>query len=87
MKPKSGGLEEESDKELRSVQQEARTCPVCGTKFSAAGDSDFCPVCLLRGATGEARSSIELKEARRRLPLIPMILPLRVSLCYSFGSL
>ena len=31
---------------------EARICPVCGTKFYAA-DSGFCPVCILRGATGE----------------------------------
>ena len=36
-----------------NVEQEARTCPVCGTKFSAAGDSDFCPVCILRGAARE----------------------------------
>jgi serine/threonine protein kinase len=34
--------------ELASMRQEAPTCPVCGTKFSA--DSDFCPVCILRGA-------------------------------------
>jgi hypothetical protein len=40
---------EEPSKEARSDQQEARTCPVCGTKFSAAGDSDFCPVCILQG--------------------------------------
>ena len=31
---------------------EARTCPVCGTKFSATIDREFCPVCILRGATG-----------------------------------
>jgi WD40 repeat protein/serine/threonine protein kinase len=31
-------------------QPEIRTCPVCGTKFSAAEESDFCPVCVLRGA-------------------------------------
>ena len=34
------------------MQQEARTCPVCGTKFFATADSGFCPVCILRGATG-----------------------------------
>ena len=34
--------------ELGSVQQEARTCPACGTKLST--DSEFCPVCILRGA-------------------------------------
>ena len=35
-----------------SVQREPRTCPVCGTKFFATADSEFCPVCVLRGATG-----------------------------------
>jgi RNA polymerase subunit RPABC4/transcription elongation factor Spt4 len=34
------------------VEQEARTCPVCGTKFFTAADSGLCPVCILRGATG-----------------------------------
>jgi len=49
---------EEPGKELGSVQQEARTCPVCGTKFSA--DSEFCPVCILRGAAeGEAAPTRE----------------------------
>jgi uncharacterized Zn finger protein (UPF0148 family) len=36
-----------------AVDEEARTCPVCGTKFFATAGSDFCPVCILRGATGE----------------------------------
>ena len=43
---------EEPGKEVGSEQQEARTCPVCGTKFFATADSGFCPVCILRGATG-----------------------------------
>ena len=34
------------------MQQEARTCPVCGTKFFPTANSEFCPVCILRGATG-----------------------------------
>jgi hypothetical protein len=34
------------------VEEEARTCPVCGTKFFATADNGFCPVCALRGATG-----------------------------------
>ena len=34
------------------MQREARTCPVCGTKFFATADREFCPVCILRGATG-----------------------------------
>jgi len=37
----SGGPpEEESGKEVGSAQQEARTCPVCGTKFYAADSPD-----------------------------------------------
>jgi hypothetical protein len=52
MKPESGGSVEEPGKKAGSVQQEARTCPVCGTKFFAATDSGFCPVCMLRGAFG-----------------------------------
>ena len=39
---------EEPGKEVGSVQQEARICPVCGAKFSATVDSGFCPVCVLR---------------------------------------
>src|SRR5262249_55571677 len=58
VKAESGGPVEEPGKELGSVQQEARTCPVCGTKFSA--ESEFCPVCILRGAAeGEAAPTRE----------------------------
>jgi hypothetical protein len=32
---------EEPDKDLGSVQQAARTCPVCGTKFFATAASRF----------------------------------------------
>ena len=60
MKPESGGSVEEPGKEAGSVQQEARTCPVCGTRFFAAAESGFCPVCILRGATsGEPASTGE----------------------------
>ena len=52
MKPESGGSVGEPGKEPASAQQEARTCPVCGTKFYGTADSAFCPVCILRGATG-----------------------------------
>jgi len=34
------------------VLQEARACPVCGTKYFATANMDFCPVCILRGAAG-----------------------------------
>ena len=36
----------------RLAQQEIRTCPACGTKFSTTGDTGFCPVCVLLGAAG-----------------------------------
>ena len=35
MNTESGGSGEEPGKELGLAQQEARTCPVCGTKFYA----------------------------------------------------
>jgi len=51
---------EQPGKEPRSVRQEARTCPVCGTKFFATAESEFCPVCILRGVTsGESASTGE----------------------------
>ena len=53
MKPESeGSVQQEPRKDPEPVQQEARTCPVCGTKFYATADGGFCPVCILRGATG-----------------------------------
>src|SRR5215469_10732916 len=45
----SGGSVEEPGKE---PGPEARTCPVCRTKFFAIVGGGFCPVCLLRGAIG-----------------------------------
>ena len=70
MKTESGGSEEEPGKELESGQQEARVCPVCGTKFVATADREFCPVCILNkafagesAATGESGSLTELAPA------------------------
>jgi hypothetical protein len=63
VKAESEGSADEPGKELGSVQQEPRTCPVCGTKFFAAADREFCPVCILNrafdagsAATGESSS-------------------------------
>jgi hypothetical protein len=51
---------EESGKDPGSVQQQTRTCPVCGTKFFTTDDREFCPVCMLRGATaGESTATGE----------------------------
>jgi serine/threonine protein kinase len=47
-----GGSLEEPGKESGSAQQESRTCPVCGTKFFATADREFCPVCILNRAFG-----------------------------------
>ena len=58
MKAESAGSAEEPGKEPASVRQEARTCPVCGTKFFATADREFCPVCVLRGAaSGESAAT------------------------------
>ena len=67
---------DEPDIELEPVRREARTCPVCGTKFFATADREFCPVCILNralgaesAATGESGSVSELaasiEEANR----------------------
>ena len=40
MKAESEGSVEEPGKELGSAQQEARTCPVYGTKFFATADNE-----------------------------------------------
>ena len=56
------------------MEQEARTCAVCGTKFFATADYRFCPVCILRGAaslelealdfgSGSVQSFMETKPA------------------------
>ena len=60
LKAESEGSVEEPGNELGSVQREPRTCPVCGTKFFATAESEFCPVCILRRATsGESASTGE----------------------------
>jgi len=65
VKAESGRSVEEPGKELGLAQPEARTCPVCGTKFFATADSEFCPVCILRGATSEESASTGQSDARR----------------------
>jgi hypothetical protein len=63
-----GGPVEEPGKELRSVQQQARTCPSCGNEFSGA--MEFCPVCVLREALASGVQSGEssFEEAVRPAP-------------------
>jgi predicted ATPase len=40
-----------------SAKPEIRTCPACGTKFSASGERVLCPVCILREALLESQVS------------------------------
>ena len=38
--------------------REMRTCPVCGTRFSATRENESCPVCMLRKAVAGGVESI-----------------------------
>jgi hypothetical protein len=68
VKTDSGAHEGERVTEPGSIQREVRTCPVCGTKFFAAADCGFCPVCILRQAAG---SESTLGEAPNLAPGSP----------------
>jgi serine/threonine protein kinase/tetratricopeptide (TPR) repeat protein len=46
---KAESADEPGDKE-RSARREPSTCPVCGTKFFAITDIEFCPACILHSA-------------------------------------
>ena len=61
MKTESGAPAPEPGKELGSVQLQAQTCPICGTKFFGTAKSEFCPVCIPRGAnSAESAATGEL---------------------------
>jgi hypothetical protein len=45
-------------KQRATGAREARTCPICGAKFFASADREFCPVCILRGAFGAKSAAI-----------------------------
>jgi serine/threonine protein kinase len=57
MKPESTDPAE--GKAAALAQREIRTCPACGTKFSAVGDREVCPVCALLAATGHDSAPAE----------------------------
>jgi serine/threonine protein kinase/tetratricopeptide (TPR) repeat protein len=61
MKTNPGGVANESANVTNVtgvLEHEIRTCPACGTKFSASGTAGVCPVCMLRGGLrGESASS------------------------------
>jgi hypothetical protein len=50
------------DKTAGLTAREIRTCPVCGTKFSATGDRGLCPVCVLLGAAGAGSAMAEAQS-------------------------
>ena len=52
---KAESVDPKEGKPAGLAQREIRTCPACGTKFSATGDSGLCPVCVLvRAASGKS---------------------------------
>ena len=54
-----GKLERPEDLGVREI----RACQICGAKFSATGEHEFCPVCMLRKAlAGGGESSESLSE-------------------------
>jgi serine/threonine protein kinase/tetratricopeptide (TPR) repeat protein len=58
--------------EPKPLARAIRSCSICGAKFSATAESEFCPVCLLQGVLGGEVESKEfvfkkpVKRARRR---------------------
>jgi Protein kinase domain len=50
----------EPSKKGRLARREIRTCPTCGTKFSAINDSGMCPVCILLGSADKESALAEL---------------------------
>jgi hypothetical protein len=52
VKGDSGDPTEEPREGNALAQREIRICSVCGTKFSVITESECCPVCVLRGASG-----------------------------------
>ena len=58
VKADSGKPAEEPGTQPEATPQEARTCPVCGSKFFATAGSGFCPVCILRGANSAESAAV-----------------------------
>ena len=49
------------------LEHEIRTCPACGTKFSATGAAGVCPVCMLLGAVGGESASSKARDTASAL--------------------
>jgi WD40 repeat protein/serine/threonine protein kinase/endogenous inhibitor of DNA gyrase (YacG/DUF329 family) len=63
---------EKSGKTRERTQTAIRVCPACGAKFSARRDSNFCPVCLLRGALVDKGQSTTSKTLSSRGSASPL---------------
>ncbi len=62
MKAGKGNHSDKSGRGIGRTRREVRTCSVCGAKFSVGKESDFCPVCMLRGVLiAESQSTEPLK--------------------------
>ena len=71
VKADSGDPADEAGQRAALAQREIRTCLVCGTKFSAMSNSEYCPVCVLRGAAGgecEATEALDTRSGSEQVP-------------------
>jgi len=63
VKKDSGVATDEAGGAAGVTQREIRTCRACGTKFSVTSNSEFCPVCILRGAAGSKSTLAEAADS------------------------
>jgi serine/threonine protein kinase len=63
MQTSSRGSPDDPDRPEDFGAREMRTCPVCGARFSATEENEFCPVCMLHKALArEAESTVAVSE-------------------------
>ncbi|HTD54387.1 MAG TPA: serine/threonine-protein kinase, partial [Silvibacterium sp.] len=67
MKTDPGGVANERGNVTGILEHEIRTCPACGTKFSASGAAGVCPVCILLGAVGGESASSKAPDVASAL--------------------
>ena len=76
MKTDKGDALEKPGRAMRRAQHKLRICSVCGTKFSILGESDFCPVCMLRGVLiDESQSTEPLNPGSKTMESSPSDVP------------
>jgi hypothetical protein len=61
---------EEPDRQGDSQAREIRACKACGASFSATGENEFCPVCMLRKALA---GSVESDKSSSFQPVEPAL--------------